>query len=78
MGIALSLLAGTFAGTVTGIGVIFGMTAGPKTAVGGAISGEKILSLRVTFLVPEMLPMSGVSSSELSSSAIYSICLTSW
>ena len=75
---AFSLLEGTLAGTVTGVGVIFGMAAGPKTAVGGAISGEKILALRVTLLVPAMLPTSGLSSSELSSFAICLICLTPW
>ena len=78
MGIVLSLLVGTLAGTVTGIGVIFGMATGLKTVVGEAISGENILPLRVTLLVPAMLLMSGLSFSELSSSMVCTICLTPW
>ena len=47
IGIVLSLLEGTFAGTITSTNVIFGTATGPKTAFEGAISGEKILPLRV-------------------------------
>ena len=58
IGIVLSMLVGTLAGTITGTDVIFGMATGPEIAFGGAISGEKILPLRVIFLVPAMLLMS--------------------
>ena len=51
----------------TGAGITLGAVEGPKITFGGAISGEKILPLRVILLVPAMFQMSEVSSSELSS-----------
>ena len=78
IGIVLSLSVGTLAGTITGVEVIFGTVTGPKTAIGGAISGEKILPLRVILLVPTILLMSELSSLELSSSAVSLICLIPW
>ena len=44
--------------------VTFGAATGPKIAFRGAISGEKILPLRVILLVPAILLMSKSSSSE--------------
>ena len=78
IGIVLSLSVGTLAGTIIGTEVIFGTATGPKTVVGGAISGEKILPLQVILLVPTIFLMSELSSSELSSSAVSSSYLIPW
>ena len=62
LGVTISSIIGLHTDILTGTGSL----KGPKTSLGGAISGEKILPLRVILLVPVILPMSGVSSSELS------------
>ena len=69
---------GVLADMFTGVEITLGAAEGPKIAFGGAISGEKILPLRVTFLVLAMLLMSELYYSKLSSSAVCSICLTPW
>ena len=56
--IVTALLAGVFAEMIVGLGITFGgeittgMITGPETTFRGAISGEKILPLRVILLVP--------------------------
>ena len=74
--ITSSIMTGVLADMLTGTGVTLGAAEGPKIALGGEISREEILPLRVILLVPAMFPMSEVSSSELSS--VDSICLIPW
>ena len=62
-GVTTSSIIGVIADMFTGTGVTLGEAEGPKISFGGAISREKILPLRVIFLVPAMFPMSEVSSS---------------
>ena len=65
-------------GTEVTFGAATGMITGPETAFGGAISGEKILPLRVILLVPEILLTSKSSFSEFISSAADQSCLIPW
>ena len=52
-GVVSSLPVGALADMIIGMEVTFGTTTGPKTAFGGAISGEKILTLRVILLISD-------------------------
>ena len=72
--IVIALLVRVLVDTIVGLGIAFGgetigRITGPKTAFGGAISGEKIMPLRVILLVPAILLMSELTFSELESSA---------
>ena len=69
-GVVISSRIGVLADMFTGVEITLGVAEGPRIAFGGAIFGEKILPLWVTFLVLEMLLMLELSSSELSSSAV--------
>ena len=73
-----SLLIGALTDMIIGTEVTFGAATGPKTTFGGAISGEKILPLRVILLVPTILLMSESSSLELISSAANPSYLIPW
>ena len=81
-GVVTTLSIGLLAEMIMGVRVTFrvatGITTGPETAFGGAIIGEKILPLRVTLLVPTILPMSESSFSEFISSEAGQSCLMPW
>ena len=77
-GVMSSLSIGALADMIIGTEVNFGAAMGPKTAFGGAISGEKILPLRVILLVLAILLMSEYSTSELIFSAANPSCLMPW
>ena len=76
LGTTTSSIKGALVESFIGAGMTLSADEGPKIALGGAISRENILPLRVILLVPAMLPMLASSSSELSS--IISICLIPW
>ena len=82
IGVVTALSIGVLAEMIMGVGVTFGAATriimGPETAFGGAISGEKILPLRVILLVPAILLMSESSSSEFISSAVDQSFLMTW
>ena len=73
-GVVSFFSSGALAHMIIGTEVTFGAATGPKIAFGGAISGEKILPLRVILLVPAILLMSESSSSELISLAASPSC----
>ena len=81
-GVVTASSIGALAEMIMGMEVTFraamGMITGPETAFGGAISGEKILPLRVILLVPAMLLMSELTFSELESSATDQSYLIPW